>query len=165
MKSSSGKFVKIGISILLLATALFFCFQTLTVEALVPTITTVSYHDVGSTTWADITVFHDGSPTPIGAGHYVSNIRLDINGTVQNLAQSPQSSETFTVQYSLGPNSNKYSIRAQALCNQHGYGAYSNIVVVPEFSFLAAALFLVFTTTTILVGRKIHSQKKEKLNQ
>ena len=104
----------------------------MTAEALVPNIVSISYHDVGSITWVDITVNH-APPPAIGPSHYVSNILLEVNGTIQDLPQSPQSTETFIVSHSLGSNSNKYSVRALALCNQHGYSNFSGLVVIPEF--------------------------------
>jgi len=100
------------------------------VKANVPSIMSIGSHEVGSTIWLDIVVSHQ-PPTAIGALHYVPVVQLEINGTTADLTQEPQSTETFTVQYSLGSNSNTYSVRARALCNLHGYSAWSGTVVVP----------------------------------
>jgi len=135
----------------LLGAVVFVSFQVPTVEALVPSIVSVNSHDVGSTTWLDITVSHQPPPT-IGAGHYVSVVQLEINGTTVNLTQDPQSTVTFTVQYSLGPNTDTYSVRARALCNVHGYSALSNPVMVPES--ITVILFIVLATVAVVIAKK-----------
>jgi desulfoferrodoxin (superoxide reductase-like protein) len=142
---------------LLLGIAVSVNVQVPTVEALIPSIESVSFHDEGSTTMLDITVFHAGSPTPIGSGHYVSNIQLEINGTVIDWPQSPQSTETFTVHYSLGPNTDTYTVRARALCNLHGYSAQSDIVTVPES--ISIVLFMALTTFTVVVAKKTFGRR------
>ena len=137
---------------LLIGLIVFPSVQVQTVQGLVPGIQSITFHNVGSTTTLDVTVFHQGSPTPIGASHYVSNVQLEINGTVVNLSQSPQSTETFTVQYSLGPNTNTYTVVARALCNVHGYGGNSSPVVVPES--ISVVLFIVLATVAAIVAKK-----------
>jgi hypothetical protein len=143
---------------MLLGTCVFVSAQVLTVEGLVPSIVSVDYYDVGSITWVNVTVHHTPPPA-LGASHYVSNVQLEINGTVQNLAQSPQSTETFTVQYSLGSNSNTYSVRARALCIVHGYSAWSNTVTDPEFSLLTVVLFIALTIIASVVVKKTFGQR------
>jgi hypothetical protein len=144
---------------MLLGTCVFVSVQVLTAKGLVPSIVSVDYYDVGSVTWANITVHHTPPPA-LGASHYVSNIQLEINGTVQNLAQSPQSTETFSVQYSLGPNSDKYSVRARALCTVHGYSEWSNTVIVPEFSLLTAVLFIALTIIASVIAKNTFGQRR-----
>lgn len=109
--------------LLLLGSVIYVGFQVPTVEALVPSIVSVSSHDVESITWLDVLVTHQPPPT-IDAPHFVSVVQLEINGSTVDLTQGPQSAETFTVQYSLGPNTNSYSVRARALCNLHGYSSW-----------------------------------------
>lgn len=132
--------------------------QVLTARADVPDIVSIVSRNVGTVTWLNITVRHGGLISSI---HYISSVQLEINGTAQNLAQSPQSSEIFTVSYSLGSTSNKYSVRARALCNLHGYSAWSSVVVVPEFSFFAMVLFLLLATLAIVVYKKTTSLPKD----
>jgi hypothetical protein len=132
---------------LLLGTWVFVGVRVLTVEALVPSIVSVEHYDVGSVTWLDVTMHHTPPPA-LGLSHYVSNVQLEINGSVQDLPQSPQSTETFSVQYSLGPNSDTYSVRARASCIVHGYSEWSNIVTVPEVSLLTVVLLLALITVT-----------------
>lgn len=136
---------------LLLGTVLFVSVQVPTVEALIPSIVSVSSYDVGSTTWLEVVVSHQ-PPPPIGASHYVSVVQLEINGTTVDLTQEPQSTETFTVQYSLGPNTDSYLVSARALCNIHGYSASSNPVMVPES--ITVVLFIVSTTVAVVVAKK-----------
>lgn len=136
---------------LLIGVALFLSAHVQTVKALVPSIVSINHYDVGSTVWVNITVNHTPPPA-IGPSHYVSNIQLEINGSVQDLAQSPQTTETFYVQHSLGPKSNTYMVRARAFCVVHGYSAYSSLVSVPESD--AVVLFIVLATVTVVVAKK-----------
>jgi len=109
---------------LLFSTLVLFSVQNLTGEALVPSIASVSFREVGSTIWLDIEISHQSPPT-IGPSHYVSNVQLEINGAATDLTQTPQSTTTFIVEYNLGSNANTYSVRARALCNVHGNSAWS----------------------------------------
>lgn len=141
---------------LLLFAAMFLCAQMIAVKALVPNIVSLSYRDVGATTWLDITISHQ-PPPDIGAGHYVTVIQLEINGTTVNLNQTPQSTVTFTVEYSLGSSTNTYSVSARALCNVHGYSAWSNQVVVPESTtVLVVILLTTFAAVLALKCRRIN---------
>jgi len=154
MKISFRKFVKVGILALLLCSVLA-SVQVLTVKADVPDIVSVVSRNLGSVTWLDITVRHGA----FSSLHYVTRVELEINGTTQNLVQSSQSTETFTVSYSLGSTSNTYSVRARALCNIHGYSAYSNSMTVPEFSLLAGVTFLIFATIAVVFSKKTLSRR------
>jgi hypothetical protein len=121
------KVLFLTITFSLLFSILFFaCVQVLTVQALVPSIVSVDFREVGSTVWVDIVISHEPPPA-IGSSHYVSNVQLEINEVVTDLTQTPQSSTTFTVEYELGSNTNSYSVRARALCNLHGYSGWSAI--------------------------------------
>ena len=148
----------IAVVAMLLGPCLYVSVQVLTVEGLVPSIVSVDSYDVGSTTWVNVTINHTPPPA-LGVSHYVSNVQLEINGTVQNLAQTPQSTETFSVQYSLGSNGDKYSVRARALCTVHGYSAWSNTVTVPEFSLLTVLLFIALTAIVGVVVKKTFGQR------
>lgn len=129
----------------------------LRVEALVPSIVDVESYDVGSVTWLNITIHHTPPPA-IGPSHYVSNVQVEVNGVVEDLSQSPQSTETFSVQYSLGPNGDTYSVRARAYCIVHGYSAWSNMVTVPEISLLTVVLLIALATTSIVIAKPILSR-------
>lgn len=144
---------------LLLVTAVFVSIQVRRVEALIPNIVSVNPRVVGSTTWVDVVVFHQASP-PLSSTHYVSNVRLVINGSTVDLAQTPQNTETFTVSYSLGSNANSYSVSAATLCILHGYGTFSSSVTIPEF--LAPVLFILLTAITIIATKKGLSQRENK---
>jgi hypothetical protein len=139
---------------LLLGAFVFVSVQVLTVEALVPGIVGVESYDVGSVTWLNITIHHTPPPA-LGPSHYVSNVQVEVNGVVEDLPQSPQSTETFSVQYSLGPNTDSYSVRARAYCIVHGYSAWSNIVTVPEISLLTVVLLIALATATIVLAKPI----------
>jgi hypothetical protein len=119
--------------LLLFGTAVFACVQVLTVDALVPNIVSVSFREVGSDVWVDVVVSHQPPPA-ISSSHYVSNVQVEVNGVATDLSQSPQSTETFTVEHNLGSSADTYSVRARALCTVHGYSAFSSLVTYPEGS-------------------------------
>lgn len=121
--------------------------------ALVPTIVSVSPRDVGTTAWVDIVVSHVPPPA-LGPSHYVSNVQLDINGTTVDLPQQPQTTETFTVEYSLGPNTDRYTVAARALCTVHGYSAFSSSAVIPEFPTGALVVLAAALTAALVLFRK-----------
>ena len=73
---------------------------------------------------------------------------------MQDLPQSPQSTETFSVQYSLGSNANSYSVRARAYCNLHGYGDWSSLSLVPEYSLPAVVLFIALATVAVVFAER-----------
>jgi hypothetical protein len=143
-------FLMVGVQ-LLLATAVLANVQVRIAEALVPSIVSVSSHDVGPTTMLDVVVNHQPPPA-IGSSHYVSTVQLQINGTTVDLPQTPQSTETFTVHYSLGSNSNSYSVVARAFCIVHGYSAFSSAVAVPESTNLI--LVMALTAVTVVIAAK-----------
>jgi hypothetical protein len=151
-----GKPAKIWVVALLLG-ALLVGFQAPAAKADVPNVVSLAYRNVGSVTWLDMAVRHGGA---ISSFHYVSSVQLEINGTSQNLPQTPQSAETFTVSFNLGSSSNKYSVRARALCNLHDYSAWSSPIVVPEFSVFAMILFIALLTSVIAAGKKTVNSHK-----
>jgi hypothetical protein len=116
---------------LLFSSLVFAYVQVLRVEALVPSVVSVSFREVGSTVWLDIVISHQ-PPPDISSSHYVSTVQLESNGAVTDLAQTPQSTTTFTVEYNLGSNTNTYSVRARALCTVHGYSGWSAITTYPS---------------------------------
>lgn len=137
--------------ILILGILVFVNVKVMNVEALVPSIVGVESYDVGSVTWLNITIHHTPPPA-LGPSHYVSNVQVEVNGVVEDLSQSPQSTETFSVQYSLGPNSDTYSVRARAYCIVHGYSAWSNMVTVPEISLLTVVLLVALGTVASAIA-------------
>jgi hypothetical protein len=142
------------VTLLLTSTSVFVSLHMLTVKALVPSIVSVESYDVGSVTWLNITIHHTPPPA-LGPSHYVSNVQVEVNGVVEDLSQSPQSTETFSVQYSLGPNSDTYSVRARAYCIVHGYSEWSNIETVLEISLLTVVLLIALTTAIIVIAKPI----------
>lgn len=124
--------------------------QTQPVEALIPSIVSVTPWANGTHTILNITITHVGSPIPIGPSHYVSIVEVDVNGTINSLTQStPQATTTFVVQYDMGEISGTFSVKARAICNVHGPSSWSSPIIVPEYSFLL--LILVFMLVTALV--------------
>ena len=148
----------ISVATLLFGTLVVLGVQVLMVEALVPSIVSVEYYDVGSVTWLNVTVHHTPPPA-LGSSHYVSNVQVEVNGVVEDLSQSPQSAETFSVQYSLGSNTDTYSVRARAFCTVHGYSAWSNTITIPEISFLTVVLLITLATVIVGVAKKTLGQR------
>ena len=143
-----------SVATLLLGSLVFVSVQVLRVEALVPSIVSIDSYDVGSVTWLNITVNHTPPPA-LGPSHYVAKVQVEVNGVSEDLSQSPQSTETFSVQYSLGPNTDTYSVRARAYCIVHGYSAWSNIETVPEISLLTVVLLIALATTTTVITKTV----------
>jgi len=61
------------------------------------------------------------------------------------------------VHYSLGSNTDTYTVRARALCNLHGYSTQSDIVTVPES--ISIVLFMALTTFTVVVAKKTFGRR------
>ena len=139
---------------LLLIVAVTLQIQVQTAKALVPSIVSVNTYVVGTSRWVNVTVNHTPPPA-IGASHYVSNVQIEVNGTAVDLSQSPQTTETFSVQYNLGPNTNAYSVRARAFCVVHGYSAFSNAITIPEFTTTAFLLMTLLAGVMVLMARKM----------
>lgn len=145
-------------SILLLlpfASLMLLSFQIQYAFALTPGVVSVAHWTRVSDNHAilNITITHVGSPIPIGPSHYVSVVEIDyLNGTIIDLNQpTPQSTQTFVVQYDMEVLSETVSVRARAFCNYpgHGWSSWSNTVIVPEYSFFS--LILVFAFVIVLV--------------
>lgn len=130
--------------------AIFLGLQTQRAEALIPGIVSIVPWTSGTHTILNVTINHVGSPIPIGPSHYVSIVELNISGTIHDLNQNPQSTETFVVQYDMGTVSSPVTVRARAYCIIHGWGAWSNAITVPEYTLPWLALFLV--ASSILVA-------------
>lgn len=146
--------MKVGILALLLCSMLA-SVQVFTVNADIPNIVSVVSRNVGSVAWLDITVRHGGFTST----HFITRVEVEINGTTQNLVQSSQSAEIFTVSYNLGSTSNTYSVRSRAFCNVHGYSAYSDLATIPEFSLIVGALFLALVTFLIVIAKKTYGRR------
>ena len=129
--------------------------QVQTAKALVPNIVSVDFYDVGTVKWVNVTINH-APPPVIGSEHYVSVIQLEVNGTAQDLPRLPQATETFSFVFSLGENANTFSVRARALCNLHGYSAWSTSTTIPES--IAPALFIVLATISLVAAKKALGQ-------
>lgn len=141
-------------------------FQTQHVNALIPSIVSISYGTSGTHTILNITVNHTPPPT-LGSGHYVSIIEVDVNGTVHDLSQAtPQSTETFRGQYDMGEVSAPLGVKARAFCIVHGWGDWSTTTTVPEFSLFSLALILMLGTLLILFMKLLRGilKKEHALN-
>jgi hypothetical protein len=100
------------------------------VYADVPSIENVEPWINGTTTVLNITVRH-ASPTGV---HYIDKIEVNVNESIQTINLSPQETETFIVQYNLGEVTGIFPVSARAHCTFHGWGSWSEPIVVPEFS-------------------------------
>jgi len=141
---------------LVFCAAMLLSVQLQTAKALVPNVVSVDFYDVGTVKWVNVTVFHAPPPALGTEQHFVSVIDLDVNGTVQSLPRLPQTTETFSFVFSLGENVNTYSVRARALCNIHGYSAWSTSATIPES--IAPAIFIVLATISLVTAKKALGQ-------
>jgi hypothetical protein len=146
----------------LLVSTILMSFQTQHANALIPSIVSISYGTSGTHTILNITVNHT-PPPPLGSAHYVSIVEVDVNGTIQDLTQTtPQSTETFTVQYDIGEVSAPLAVRARAHCIVHGWGDWSTTTTVPEYSPFSLALVLMLGTSIILIMKLLHGSPRKK---
>jgi hypothetical protein len=122
----------------------------------------VSFVDGSSHTWLNITVNHT-PPPDIGPSHYVNFIELDINGTIQNLNQSPQTTQTFVVQHDLGVVQDVLIIKARAHCIVHLFSLQSGPITVPEYSLSSIGLLLVMAAAAVLTVKIRVSQKNPRV--
>jgi hypothetical protein len=118
----------------------------------------VDFYNAGSDVWVNVTVNH-GPLSTLTSLHYVNDVQVEINGTVQHLPRVSQTTETFFVQYNIGPSNNTYSIRAAAVCTLHGISAFSNLVTVPEF--ISVVLLAVAAVLAVVVRRKTLAGRKQ----
>lgn len=94
--------------------------QTIVVFANVPSVLNITRRTNGTDTIVDVLVSHlNPSPT-----HYILQINLDLDGTIRSFTNLPKAT-TDVATYSLDIGSaNPKVIKAQAVCNIHGPGAY-----------------------------------------
>ena len=131
--------------LLVLLTAM--CFQFKPVLADVPAVVNIESWTSGSNTILNITVRHS-SPT---SSHYVNIVEIDIDGTVETVNLSSQSSATFVVQYNMGGEIDMPEVIARAHCTLHGWSNWSEPVVIPEFSPIYLLLILTMGSLLILL--------------
>lgn len=110
-------------------------------SALIPSVVSITPWVSGTHTMLNITITHEPPPT-IGPSHYVSTVELDINGTITDLTQSPQSTTTFVVTYDMGEVNETLAVQARAYCIVHGWGAWSSTITVPEYSVVTLLLLI-----------------------
>jgi hypothetical protein len=135
-------------------------FQTQRVNALIPSIVSISYGTSGTHTILNITVSH-APPPSLGSGHYVSIVEVDVNGTINDLSQTaPQSTDTFTVQYDIGEISAPLAVRTRAFCNIHGWSNWSTTTTIPEYSLFSLALIIMFGTLMILLIKLLQGREQ-----
>jgi hypothetical protein len=130
---------------LILDLAALFAFQINLVSADIPDVNSVEPWTSGTDTILNITVRH-ASPT---SSHYVDLVEVDIDENVEDIYLGPQSTEIFLVQYNMGEVADTPTVQARAFCTFHGYGSWSQPVVVPELS--ALSLFLIPAIVSIAV--------------
>ncbi len=140
---------------LVLALAVLFTFQMNPVWANTPDVTNVEYYSIGNNTFVRITVYHvrTGFEGDIDPNHYVEQALFDIDGTVEDVALEAQSTEVFTVEYNMGEVTGAPTVRARVDCTSHGLSAWSDTVVVPEFSTLSLLLILAMVSIAVLLFR------------
>lgn len=122
------------------------CFQFSSVLADVPTVVSIEAWTSGTDTILNITVRHS-SPT---SSHYMDIVEIDIDGTVETVNFSPQSTVTFVVQFNMGREIDAPEIIARVHCTPHGWSSWSDPKVIPEFSTIHLLMILIMGSFLIL---------------
>lgn len=125
------------------------------VFAPVPVVQNVVPHDVGGSTYLDITVLHS-IEIP---SHYVNTIEVVLGSNTTDLTTGVQTlapDGTFTVSYDLGPISGTPTITVKAHCIIDGPSITNWTGQVPEFTIPILMLILTFIASiAALALRKI----------
>jgi len=150
MSSSPQRRAKFALALLFVLTV-FIGFQTQPANALVPTVVNVTPWNSGTHTMLNITINHTPPPS-LGPSHYVDTVRVEVNGTVHDINQTtPQSTETFMVQYDIGEAALPTTVRVQAHCIVHGWSSWSETMTVPEYSLIFLTLILSLGAIAVLM--------------
>ncbi len=147
----NGKRTKRLVLVLLLALVATAIFQIRVALADVPSVVSIEPWTSETDTILNITVTHS-SPT---SSHYVNKVEVDVNGTINDIDLTPQSTVTFTVQYDLGELAVEVPVQARAYCTIHGWSNWSSPVVVPEFSFVQLLPILAGVSIAVLLLRRV----------
>lgn len=118
----------------------------------VPDVLSVEPWTSGTETVLNITVRHSA---PTGS-HYIDIVQVDVDGEVEDINLESQSTNPFIVQYNMGEVVGEPSVQVRAHCTLHGWGSWSESLVIPEFSSIIVLVILaVLTLTTIYFKSKI----------
>ena len=144
-----------------LITLLFFVvltgFQVHHVSADVPSVLSIEPWTIGNESFLNITVTHS-SPT---SSHYVNVVEVDINGSIQTVPLTPQSTTTFVVQYELAGVTDELTVQARAHCNLHGWSGWSgstqgdgNLPLPPIIAVVAAVSIIIVVLLLLRLRNK-----------
>ncbi|MCW4051865.1 MAG: hypothetical protein NWE78_01480 [Candidatus Bathyarchaeota archaeon] len=123
----------------------------------VPTIENIEPWTSGTDTILNITIRHD-NPTVF---HYVDVVEVDVDGNIQNVTLSPQTTVTFIVQYNMGEVTDTPTVSARAYCTFHGWSDWSEPISVPEFTIVFLLLaFAVLPMIAYLFRSRVHRAPK-----
>ena len=144
--------------VLLLITTLTLGTEIVRVKADIPDVLSIISWTSGGDTILNITIRH-ALPS---SSHYINQVEVDKDGSVQVINLTPQSTDNFMIQHNLGIVAGTANVRARAHCVVHGWGSWSLSVVIPEFSsiFIPAILGLL-AITTLLARSKLVKLKAE----
>ncbi len=141
-------------------------FQIHPVLADVPSVLSIEPWASGTDTILNITVRHS-SPT---SSHYVNEVEVDVDGAVQDVNLTPQSTVTFVVQYNVGQTSEEPTVRARAYCTIHGWSSWSNSEQVSDSSSTSLLPILgivsglaIVSIAVLLLRSKVYRSKKKTL--
>lgn len=106
----------------------------------------------GTETVLNITVRHSA---PTGS-HYIDIVQVDVDGEVEDINLESQSTNPFIVQYNMDEVAGEPAVQVRAHCTLHGWGSWSESLVIPEFSSIIVLVILaVLTLTTIYFKSKM----------
>jgi hypothetical protein len=123
----------------------------------VPDVLNVEPWTSGTETILNITVRHSA---PTGS-HYIDIVQVDVDGAVNDIPLEPQSTNPFIIQYNMGEVTGEPSVQARAHCTLHGWGSWSEPLVIPEFSpHMILAILAVLILATIYFKDKLGHEKE-----
>ena len=119
------------------------------VKADIPDVLSVVSWVSGENTILNITVRH----ASFDSFHFINQVEVDKDGSVQIVTLTSQSTEIFMIQYNLGVVAGIANVRARAHCTVHGFSIWSSPIVIPEFSSMFIPVILVALTIVTLFTR------------
>jgi desulfoferrodoxin (superoxide reductase-like protein) len=118
-----------------------------------------STYKSGTRTILNITITHGGgAPT---STHYVDLVQVNVSGVIHDVNLTPQSTETFLVEYDLGDIASVPIILVRAHCNVHGWSGWYSSTTIPSppdntliYAGIAIVVVAIIAVTYIFILRR-----------
>jgi len=144
------------ICLLILVPLISICAFPIEVHANVPAILNVSTVETAGKVSLEIQIKHlNPSIGGYSADHYVNLVEVEIDGTPHQISvMQPPTAETFKVTYYIGALTGYPTIRVRAHCTIHGWSAWSQPQVIPEYPNGPIATILLSILLILIAKRK-----------